>query len=192
MRIGYARVSTEEQCLDLQLRGLTLAGCDEIVTDHGFSGQRHDRPGLLQLLARVSAGDTIVVWRLDRLGRSLSQLVQLMETLRRQEVHFASTTEMIDTGSPTGMFIFHMIAALAEFERALISERTRAGMAAARERGSKVGRPPVLSEMQMDEACELLRTHTVKDVARHFMIDAQTLRKKLKKRAELVAVGLGR
>ncbi|WP_422388155.1 recombinase family protein [Burkholderia gladioli] len=183
MRIGYARVSTDEQCLDLQLRGLRMAGCDEIVTDHGLSGLRHDRPGLIQLLDRVSSGDTIVVWRLDRLGRSLSQLVQLMEALRQRGVHFSSTTEMIDTGSPTGMFIFHMIAALAEFERALISERTRAGMAAARERGSKVGRPPVLSEKQLEEACELLQNHTLKEVARHFMIDAGTLRKKLRKRA---------
>ncbi|MGN4152043.1 recombinase family protein [Burkholderia gladioli] len=182
MRIGYARVSTDEQCLDLQLCGLRMAGCDEIVTDYGLSGQRFDRPGLLQLLSRVTPGDTIVVWRLDRLGRSLSQLVQLMETLRRRGVHFASTTEMIDTGSPTGMFVFHMIAALAEFERALISERTRAGMAAARERGSKVGRPPALSEEQVEEACELLRTHTVKEVAHRFMIDVRTLRKKLKAR----------
>jgi len=140
-RIGYARVSTEDQNLDLQRIALESDGCDCIITDQGISGARSDRPGLKDVLAIARSGDTIVVWRLDRLGRSLSHLVQLIADLRSNGIHLASLNEAIDTGTPTGMFVFHMIAALAEFERALISERTRAGMAAARVRGVKLGRP---------------------------------------------------
>lgn len=140
-RIGYARVSTEEQNLDLQKIALEANHCDLIVTDQGISGSRADRPGLRRVLECVQAGDTVVVWRLDRLGRSLTHLVGLMADFRVRGIHFASLNEAIDTSTPTGMFVFHMIAALAEFERALISERTRAGMAAARVRGVKLGRP---------------------------------------------------
>lgn len=141
MKIGYARVSTEEQCLDLQLLALQAAGCDTILSDHGVSGSRFDRPGLHDALRVAQAGDTLVVWRLDRLGRSLSHLVEVVSNLGRHNIEFISLTESIDTRSSTGMLMFHMIAALAEFERSLISERTRAGMAAARARGVKIGRP---------------------------------------------------
>lgn len=140
-RIGYARVSTEEQNLDLQRIALEATGCDTIITDQGISGARVERPGLNRVLALARRGDTVVVWRLDRLGRSLSHLVCLMAEFRVNGIHFASLNEAIDTGTSAGMFMFHMIAALAEFERALISERTRAGMAAARVRGVKLGRP---------------------------------------------------
>lgn len=141
MKIGYARVSTEEQHLDLQLLALQAAGCDTILSDHGVSGSRFDRPGLHDALSVAQAGDTLVVWRLDRLGRSLSHLVEVVSNLGRHNIEFISLTESIDTRSSTGMLMFHMIAALAEFERSLISERTRAGMAAARARGVKIGRP---------------------------------------------------
>ncbi|WP_081069279.1 recombinase family protein [Burkholderia diffusa] len=141
MKIGYARVSTEEQCLDLQLSALKRAGCDTILSDYGVSGSRFDRPGLRHALGMAKAGDALVVWRLDRLGRSLSNLVEVVSSLGKQGIEFVSLTESIDTRSPTGMLMFHMIAALAEFERSLISERTRAGMAAARARGAKIGRP---------------------------------------------------
>jgi DNA invertase Pin-like site-specific DNA recombinase len=141
MKIGYARVSTEEQCLDLQLTALKRAGCDTILSDHGASGSKFDRPGLNDALATLQPGDALVVWRLDRLGRSLSHLVEVVGDLGQQGIEFVSLTECIDTRSPTGMLMFHMIAALAEFERSLISERTRAGMAAARARGAKIGRP---------------------------------------------------
>lgn len=141
MKIGYARVSTEEQNLDLQLLALQAAGCDAILSDRGISGSRFDRPGLHDALNAAQAGDTLVVWRLDRLGRSLSHLVDVVSDLGRHNIEFVSLTESIDTRSSTGMLMFHMIAALAEFERSLISERTRAGIAAARARGVKIGRP---------------------------------------------------
>ncbi|WP_080431511.1 recombinase family protein [Burkholderia ubonensis] len=143
MKIGYARVSTEEQCLDLQLSALKAAGCDTILSDHGVSGSRFDRPGLHEALRIAQVGDTLLVWRLDRLGRSLRHLLEAVNSLGQRGVEFASLTERIDTRSSTGMLMFHMIAALAEFERSLISERTRAGMAAARARGAKIGRPKV-------------------------------------------------
>jgi len=141
MKIGYARVSTEDQHLDLQLSALKAHGCDAIFYDHGASGSRFDREGFLEALRTAQRGDTLVVWRLDRLGRSLGHLVKVISGLEKRGVEFASLTESIDTKSPTGMLMFHMIAALAEFERSLISERTRAGMAEARRRGSKLGRP---------------------------------------------------
>lgn len=179
MRIGYARVSTEEQFLDLQLTALRAADCGQIFSDHGISGTKKDRPGLNQALAELRQGDTLVVWRLDRLGRSLSQLVILMNDLRSRSVNFASLNESIDTNTPTGMFMFHMIAALAEFERALISERTKAGLAAARRRGSKLGRPRALTAHELAEAAHLLQTHPEAFVAEHFDVHVKTLRSAL-------------
>ncbi|MCA8291871.1 recombinase family protein [Burkholderia vietnamiensis] len=176
MRVGYARVSTEEQFLDLQFSALKIAGCDPIFSDHGVWGTRRDRQGLSQALSRLERGDTLVVWRLDRLGRSLSQLVILMSGLRDRGVHFASLNEAIDTDSPTGMFMFHMIAALAEFERALISERTKAGLAAARHRGSKLGRPRALSAQELEEAKDLVKTYPEAFVAKQFGVHVKTLR----------------
>jgi DNA invertase Pin-like site-specific DNA recombinase len=143
MKIGYARVSTEDQHLDLQLSALEAYGCDAIFYDHGASGSRFDREGFLEALDATQRGDTLVVWRLDRLGRSLGHLVKVISGLEKRGIEFVSLTESIDTKSPTGMLMFHMIAALAEFERSLISERTRAGMAEARKRGSRLGRPRV-------------------------------------------------
>ncbi|KUY85262.1 DNA resolvase [Burkholderia cepacia] len=154
MKIGYARVSTEEQCLDLQLAALKAAGCDPIHADHGVSGSRFDRAGLREALQAAQPGDALVVWRLDRLGRSLSHLVEVVSDLGKQGIEFVSLTECIDTRSSTGMLMFHMIAALAEFERSLISERTRAGMAAARARGAKIGRPRKISTEPQDTSIE--------------------------------------
>ncbi|KVD50098.1 DNA resolvase [Burkholderia sp. ABCPW 11] len=179
MKIGYARVSTEEQFLDLQLTALGAAGCGQIFSDHGISGTRKDRPGLNQALETLQRDDTLVVWRLDRLGRSLSQLVILMNDLRNRSVNFASLNESIDTNTPTGMFMFHMIAALAEFERALISERTKAGLAAARSRGSKLGRPRALTAYELAEAEHLLKTYPETFVAEHFNVHVKTLRSAL-------------
>jgi DNA invertase Pin-like site-specific DNA recombinase len=144
MKIGYARVSTEDQHLDLQLSALEAYGCDAIFYDHGASGSRFDRAGFLEALHAANRGDTLVVWRLDRLGRSLGHLVKVISGLEKRGIEFVSLTESIDTKSPTGMLMFHMIAALAEFERSLISERTRAGMAEARKRGARLGRPRTL------------------------------------------------
>ncbi len=148
-QLGYARVSTEEQNLDLQLAALSAAGCMQIFTDHGISGTAQERPGLLALLNFAQPGDTLVVWRLDRLGRFLGHLIQLMTDLQHHGVEFQSLNEAIDTRTPTGRFMFHMIAALAEFERALIAERTRAGMSAARQRGRQIGRPRALTPDQV-------------------------------------------
>ncbi|QVQ36034.1 recombinase family protein [Pseudochrobactrum algeriensis] len=142
LKIGYARISTDMQRLDLQLDALTQAGCDRVFKDHGISGASTERPGLKQAMDMLQEGDTLIVWRLDRLGRSLVHLVEQVSALGKQGIEFRSLTESIDTSSSGGKLMFHLIAALAEFERSLISERTKAGMAAAKLRGKHVGRPP--------------------------------------------------
>ncbi|MBY0560999.1 recombinase family protein [Hyphomicrobium sp.] len=141
MFIGYARVSTDEQSIDLQLDALERAGCQRIFNDSGFSGALKSRPALDELLAYLKPGDTLVTWRLDRLGRSLSHLILLVNDLEVRGIAFKSLSEAIDTSTAGGRLQFHMMGALAEFERALISERTKAGMAAARLRGVQLGRP---------------------------------------------------
>ncbi len=151
MKIGYARVSTDVQRMDLQMDALKQAGCDRIFTDHGISGATAERPGLRQAMNMLQKGDTLIVWRLDRLGRSLVNLVEYVSSLGKQGVEFRSLTESIDTSSSGGKLLFHMIAALAEFERSLISERTKAGMAAAKLRGKHVGRPRRIKPVQTSE-----------------------------------------
>lgn len=189
MRIGYARVSTEDQRLDLQITALKSAQCDKIISDKGVSGRAFERPGLEETLKTLQKGDTLVVWRLDRLGRSLIQLVQLMDELGKEGIHFHSITESIDTNSSGGRLLFHMIAALSEFERALISERTRAGMAAARQNGTRLGRPPGLSGAEFAEAARAIREdgEQVKTVAERYNITARTLRRRLRKADEFAA-----
>ena len=142
MLIGYARVSTEDQTLDLQRDALTKAGCDRLFTDT-MSGAKADRPGLAEALAFARPGDTLVVWRLDRLGRSLRHLIETVTALEQRGIGFKSLTESIDTTSPGGKLVFHIFGALAEFERDLIRERTHAGLTAARARGRTGGRPTV-------------------------------------------------
>ncbi|MBZ0325038.1 MAG: recombinase family protein [Alphaproteobacteria bacterium] len=151
MRIGYARVSTEDQSLDLQLAALETAGCCHIFKDSGISGSEFGRPVLRAALSAAGPGATLVVWKLDRLGRSLVQLVQTINQLEAIGADLCSLTEEINTKPPGGRLIFHLMAALAEFERSLISERTRAGMNAARARGSSIGRPPALTPEQTEE-----------------------------------------
>jgi len=140
-KVGYARVSTEEQKVDLQLNALKQAGCEQIFMDEGVSGAKADRAGLKKALVSLQPGDTLVVWRLDRLGRSLINLVSLMSELGNRGIEFYSLMENIDTSSAGGRLVFHLMAALAEFERSLISERTKAGMEAAKLKGIHVGRP---------------------------------------------------
>jgi DNA invertase Pin-like site-specific DNA recombinase len=140
MLIGYARVSTIEQTLDLQQDALHQAGCEQVFTDH-ISGAKSERPGLTQALEFARSGDILVVWKLDRLGRSLKQLIEIVTELQKRNIGFRSLTENIDTTSPGGKLIFHIFGSLAEFERDLIRERTLAGLAAARARGRKGGRP---------------------------------------------------
>ena len=140
MRIGYVRVSKHEQHEDLQLDALNQAGCEQLFTDKS-TGARFERKGLEAALAFARAGDTVVVWKLDRLGRSLGHLIETLNDLNRREVGFISLTESIDTTTTGGMLIFHLMGALAEFERDLIRERTQAGLAAAKARGRRGGRP---------------------------------------------------
>src|SRR5215211_4812465 len=140
--IGYARISTGEQTLDLQLDALTKAGCGKIYQETA-SGAKADRPVLDEVLTYLRNGDTLVVWRLDRLGRSLKHLIEVVAALAERGVGFKSLTEQIDTTTPGGKLIFHIFGALAEFERDLIRERTHAGLTAARARGRRGGRPKV-------------------------------------------------
>lgn len=145
MRIGYGRVSTDDQHLDLQRDALRAAGC-EAIYEEAASGKTATRPELEQCLKALRTGDTLVVWRLDRLGRNLADLVRIVTELKERGVAFESLTERIETISAAGTLVFHVFGALAEFERALIRERTRAGLAAARARGRKGGRKPVPPE----------------------------------------------
>ena len=140
MLIGYARVSTLDQNLELQREALTKAGCQKVFEDK-VSGTRADRPGLGKAQEMLREGDTLVVWKLDRLGRSVKQLVDLVGEFHKQGIQFKSLTDAIDTGTPSGRFFFHVMASLAEMERELIVERTRAGLASARARGRHGGRP---------------------------------------------------
>ncbi len=181
MIVGYARVSTEEQNLSLQLQALQQLGCHRVYSDQGVSGSQASRPGLDQALGCLRAGDKLAVWRLDRLGRSLVQLVHLLEALGRREVLFHSVCESIDTSSCGGRLVFHMMGALAEFERGLISERTLAGLAAARAAGKLLGRPALLSHEQVCWAREQLAQArwSEHELALHFGVHLRTLRRGL-------------
>jgi DNA invertase Pin-like site-specific DNA recombinase len=156
MLIGYARVSTSDQSLDLQKDALEQADCERIFTDVA-SGAKTDRPGLAEALAYVREGDVLVVWKLDRFGRSLPHLVEGVRQLQARGVGFRSLRENIDTVSSTGKLVFHLFAALAEFERDLVIERTNAGLAAARARGRKGGRPRALDEKKIALLRSLLK-----------------------------------
>jgi DNA invertase Pin-like site-specific DNA recombinase len=145
MIFGYARVSTFDQNLELQKDALKKAGCEEIFVEKA-SGAKADRPALKDLLRKLRPGDTLIVWKLDRLGRSLQHLIESVNKLEKNGMAFKSLTESIDTTTPNGKLIFHIFGALAEFERGLIAERTRAGLASARERGRKGGRKKGLSD----------------------------------------------
>ena len=155
MNIGYARVSTQDQNLDLQNDSLKSAGCEKIYTDK-MSGAKTDRPGLEKILGFIRKGDTLVVWKLDRLGRSLKHLIQVMQLLDERGIYFKSVQESLDTSTPGGKLIFHVFGALAEFERDIIRERTLAGLAAARARGRAGGRPRKLSKKQVEMAKTLM------------------------------------
>ena len=154
MIYGYARVSTNDQTTDLQRDALERAGCDRILTDVA-SGARARRPELDHMLDLLREGDTVVVWKLDRLGRSMRNLVDLMATFDERGVRFRSLTESMDTSTPGGTLVFNIFGSLAQFERDLIRERTRAGLEAARARGRKGGRPAKLDEKQVREAVQV-------------------------------------
>ncbi len=177
-RIGYARVSTDDQHLDLQRDALTKAGCSVIYED-AARGKSTARPELEQCRKALREGDTLVVWRLDRLGRSLPDLVQIVVELEQCGLGFESLTENIETDSAAGQLVFHVFAALSEFQRNLTRERTHAGLAAARARGRAGGRKPKLDEKQVREIKDLLRNPDIQviEVARRYGISRTTLYK---------------
>ena len=176
MLIGYARVSTHDQILNLQQDALTKAGCDRIFTDTA-SGAKTERIGLEEALNYVRKGDTLVVWRLDRLGRSLPHLITTMTALEERGIGFKSLTENIDTTTSGGKLIFHIFGALAEFERNLIRERTQAGLTAARARGRTGGRPKALMgrKLSIAQARYTDKQHAIAEICQTLKISKATL-----------------
>jgi DNA invertase Pin-like site-specific DNA recombinase len=174
--IGYARVSTLEQTLDLQRDALQEAGASGIYEDKA-SGKTADRLELMHCLKALRGGDTLVVWRLDRLGRNLQDLVRIVNDLEARDIKFKSLKESVDTSGPAGKLVFHMFAALAEFERELVRERTLAGLAAARARGRIGGRPALLDAKRRQAALAMMRNRdmSVAEISRHFGVSRSTL-----------------
>ncbi len=175
MKIGYARVSTQDQNLDLQKMALDKAGCEKVHEDK-ISGTRRDRPGLDRALDHLREGDTLVVWKLDRLGRSVKDLIDLVGDLERRGVHFQSLTDSIDTSTPSGRFFFHVLASMAQMERELLIERTQAGLDAARTQGRMGGRKRKMTDSKVEAARRLLDSGVLpKDVAANLGISIPTL-----------------
>jgi DNA invertase Pin-like site-specific DNA recombinase len=175
MKIGYARVSTNDQDTQLQLDALNHVGCERIYEEKQ-SGAKTDRPELQQCLKSLREGDLLIVWKLDRLGRSLQHLIETVTDLENRQIGFQSLTENIDTTSPTGKLIFHIFGSLAEFERGLIRERVKAGLAAAKKKGKKFGRPDALNEKDKEMALAMFNGGATKiDISRHFNVTRQTI-----------------
>jgi DNA invertase Pin-like site-specific DNA recombinase len=185
MLIGYARVSTHDQTLTLQKEALEKAGCEQIFTDQ-VSGTKTERKGLSEALSHLRAGDTLVVWRLDRLGRSLRHLIDTITELNNRGVGFKSLQENIDTTTSGGKLVFHIFGALAEFEREIIRERTQAGLASARSRGKVGGRPKTLSvkEVQILRNMAADKSLTVSDICKTLGIGRTTFYRYVKETGE--------
>ena len=183
MKVGYARVSTDDQRLDLQLDALRAAGCEKVFEDAGASGAQARRPGLDACLAALQPGDVLTVWRLDRLGRSMPHLVSVVADLGKRGIGFQSLTEAMDTTTAGGELFFHIAGALAQFERRLISERTKAGLAAARRRGKHLGRSPELTPEQVAHAREMIDTgrETATGMAVLLKVSRMTMHRALKR-----------
>jgi DNA invertase Pin-like site-specific DNA recombinase len=175
MLVGYARVSTQDQKLDLQQRALQKAGCEKIYEDTA-SGKNLNRQGLATALEVLREGDTLVVWKLDRLGRSLKQLIFLTEDFEKRGIHFQSLIDSIDTRTTAGRFFFHVMASLAEMEREMIVERTRAGLQAAKAMGKTGGRKRLMTESKLESAKQLLANGThPSEVAKNLGVSVPTL-----------------
>jgi DNA invertase Pin-like site-specific DNA recombinase len=176
MLVGYARVSTQDQNPALQLDALKAAGCEKLFVEKA-SGAQRDRPELLAALDYLRAGDSLVVWKLDRLARSLKQLIETVELLESRNIGLRSLTEAIDTTTAGGKLVFHVFGALAEFERSIIRERTKAGLDAARARGKKGGRPPSLVAKDLAAAKAMLSDPeiTMEEVAKRLKVAPSTL-----------------
>lgn len=182
MLIGYVRVSTSDQNLDLQMDALKTAGCDKIHKDIA-SGAKDDRTGLLDVLTYIRKGDTLVVWKLDRLGRSLRHLIDTINQINAQGCYFRSLQENIDTSTTGGKLIFHIFGALAEFERDIIRDRTKAGLAAARKRGRIGGRPKKMDDKKVALAKSLLadQSNSFNEICEMLKVSKATLYRYLKK-----------
>lgn len=175
MQIGYARVSTQDQNLDMQIEALTTAGCTKIFHEK-TSGSRAERPEFTKVRGMLREGDTLVVWKLDRLGRSVKNLVDLVAELHKQGVQFKSLTDAIDTATPSGRFFFHVMASLAQMERELTVERTRAGLETARKLGRKGGRKRRMTDSKIESAKRLLANGVPpRDVALNLSVSIPTL-----------------
>lgn len=176
MLVGYARVSTQDQNPALQLDALKALGCEKVFVEKA-SGAQRDRPEMKAALDYMRSGDTLVVWKLDRLARSMKQLIETVEMLEGQGIGFRSLTEAIDTTTAGGKLVFHIFGALAEFERTIIRERTRAGLDAAKARGRRGGRPPKLTDKDLMVARAMLAeaSITVEDVAKRLGVSPATL-----------------
>lgn len=175
MMIGYARVSTHDQNLALQFDALKNIGCERLYQDK-MSGVRSDRPGLQQALEVLRKGDTLVVWKLDRLGRTVKGLIDLVNELHRRNIHFKSLTDNVDTSTASGRFFFHMMASLAQMEKELLAERTKAGLAAAKLKGRVGGRKRKMTASKMESAKKLLASGMApRDVARNLGVSVPTL-----------------
>lgn len=182
MNIGYARISTKEQHLRMQEDALKSVGCEEIYTDIA-SGSKSERPGLDKALSHIREGDTFIVWKLDRLGRSIQHLIQTVATLSKRKIAFKSLQENIDTKTSGGKLIFHIFGALAEFERDLIRERTDAGLKAARARGHNGGRPSLLDTRQVKRMIEMYKAqkNTVGEICKIYEISRPSFYNYLKR-----------
>ncbi len=175
MLIGYARVSTKDQPLDLQLSALEKVGCSKIYQDK-LSGSKKERPGLSEALNFLRAGDVLVIWKLDRLGRTVKGLIELVDDLHDRGIHLNSLTDSIDTSTAQGRFFFHIMASLAEMERELLIERTHAGLAVARSRGRIGGRKRKMTESKLASAKQLLISGVPpKEVAQNLGVSVATL-----------------
>lgn len=186
MKIGYARVSTQDQSLDAQIDALTAAGCERIYQEKISGKDAKSRPELQKMLATLREGDEVVVFKLDRLGRSTQDLISMVSEFEKMGVGFVSITEKIDTGGAMGRLIFQIFAALAEFERNVISERTKAGLAAARARGRSGGRKAALSQKQKSQVVAMYDAEVmaVGEIAENFNVSRQTIYNVLKEQKQ--------
>lgn len=182
MRVGYVRVSDTEQIENLQVDALKAAGCAVIYGDHGISGITTKRRGLDEVLAALETGDTLVVWKIDRLGRSTVHLLLLLDEIRKRGIDFVSVTQGIDTTTAAGRMVYGQLALFAEFEREQISERTKAGMRAAKARGKHIGRPRKLTVEQIDYARDQLakRQSTIGRIARTYGVSPATVQRSIR------------
>ena len=181
MKIGYTRVSTEEQSLDLQIEALTDAGCDRIITDRGQGGIRaaEGRPGFTEAMDLLGPSDQMIVWKLDRVGRSISELIHFLKTFKERGIEFCSLTDRIDTTTAGGRAVLHIMGAIAELERDLIQERTKAGLRTAKNCGKRLGRPPALIPAQIAHAKAAIaaKRETVSGMAEILGVNRSTLQR---------------